>query len=147
MPLSKTKFDHRQVWLLARVIELPLVGKLSRGSYPFCHWGVLVTPLPESVIVDQLDSKKPSNDALELGTLYQLSRSPDNLNTLRISHPFLLSELCQDWHGRSWNRIGMTSMSHDRISTIGSPTSHYNLLTTSSSPDHPRTQKLRRNHK
>jgi hypothetical protein len=106
------------VWLFARIIVLPLVGRLSKGSYPLCHWGVLVTWLSEAEFVAYLENNARAK-ALELGTMYQLSRTTENQNTVRISSPFLLSELREEWSRPSWTRMGRTDMSQLRISEIG----------------------------
>jgi hypothetical protein len=106
-------------WLFARIIELPFVGRLSKGSYPLCHWGVLVTCLPVAEFVAHLENNARSNQAVELGTMYQLSRTTENQNIVRISCPFLLSELREEWSQPSWTRIGRTEMLQPQISEIG----------------------------
>jgi hypothetical protein len=107
------------VWLFARILELPLVGKLSKGSYPLCHWGVLVTELSAADLVGHLGTNVRSQQTVGLGTMYQLSRTAENQNILRISNPFLVSELREDWPKPFWTRMGRTDLSKDRISEIG----------------------------
>jgi hypothetical protein len=78
-----------------------------------------VTRLATEDVVGHLEGKARSKDAIELGTMYQLSRTSENLNTVRISSPFRLSELGEEWAKPSWSRVGKTNMSQDQISAIG----------------------------
>lgn len=119
MPQHSKDAVVSDVWLLARILEVPLLSRLSQGSYPLCHWGVLITSLPATQVSVNLNSKGRSENDVELGTLYQISRSKDNQNMLRVSGPFLLSELRTEWIRPSWSRVGRTTMTHDQISSLG----------------------------
>jgi hypothetical protein len=124
MSILASTTECRSVWLLAcplsRATFRPF-SSCSNGKYPFCHWGVLTTNASWAKITACLKMKQSSID-VELGTLYQLLRNGDGYpNTVRVSHPFTLSELHSEWRQVFGDYINTTSMSHKDIETTGSP--------------------------
>lgn len=123
VPQSSANADVCYVWLLARILEWRWLGVFSQGRFPLCHWAVLITNLPEAQVSDFLNSNKGrSENDVKLGRLYQISRTRDNQIELRISNPFLLSELRSEWTRPSSSLVGKTDMTHDQIDFLGSAT-------------------------
>lgn len=107
------------VCLLARSVNVPVVASLSKGSFPFCHWGVLVTEKSPETLTRLLEYNPDADVSTALGTLYQLQRTPEDENNHRVSQPFTISESSEEWPRLCWTRVGTTRISHDQIKAIG----------------------------
>jgi len=122
-----THSNHRQVYnvfLLARPpkqVRQIYSSKLCDDKYHLLHWGVLITKLPQSDIEMYLDNDNPFTHKIDvaLGTLYELSRSPDDEITVDFTPSITPAELCEDWFPRSAKFLGTTRSSHEQICIIG----------------------------
>ena len=104
----------------------------SRGKFPLCHWGVLVT---DSTSVDveslEIETRELGQTDDRLGVLWELQRTPSDKNTVNVVQPFMLSTLKEQWMDYSAKHIGTTVMSHDEIQRKGVNSSIFHLLTLS----------------
>jgi hypothetical protein len=123
----KQSGPRRSVWLLARVISLasmfsPLEWS-SHGKLHINHWAVLVTQLSNadiSVLSSATRQHWSQDEDPELGVLWELRRSSENISTLEITRPFRLSQVRKFWTLFSAMPLGVTSVCDDEIDHIGS---------------------------
>ena len=115
----------KNVWIFAKplsgasVIPTFITALISRGKFPLCHWGVLITHLT-SVDVERLEFRTgelgQGDDSF--GVLWELNRAPDDKNTVNVQ-PFTLLTLKNQWIKFSAKYIGTTTMNHDEIQREG----------------------------
>src|SRR5579859_652257 len=115
------KRRKRFVYVIARPTKVAgLLGGLSEGKFPLCHWGVLVSHL-------NLDALRIQNMMLQLGLdeverewgrLFELRRTEEGKNSVHIS-TFGVERLLTDWPHACIGYIGRTKVSDFGLSMKG----------------------------
>jgi hypothetical protein len=115
---------ERSVWLIARPIRFATIFGfqfVSHGTYPFCHWAVLVTSLDFEAIKSALTDTSAEKDDIQLGSLWRISRREDGTCPLDNIRPFCVSNAKDEWNVFSAEYIGKTLKSDDEIEYEGTP--------------------------
>jgi hypothetical protein len=92
---------------------------VSHGTYPFCHWAVLVTSLGFEDIKSALTDVSAEREDIQLGDLWRISRQEDGSCPLDNIRPFNVSNAKDEWSVFSAEYIGKTSKSDDEIECEG----------------------------
>ena len=94
----------------------------SHGKLQINHWAILVTERSNvdiQVLLNATRQRWPPEEDPELGVLWELRRSPDNISTLEITRPFRLSHVRTIWTPFSTIPLGTTFLSDDEIDYEG----------------------------
>ena len=113
---------ERSVWLIARPIRFATIFGfqfVSHGTYPFCHWAVLVTSLDFEAIKSALTDSTADRDDVQLGELWRISRREDGKGPLDNIRPFCVSNAKDEWSLFSAEYIGKTLKNDDEIEYEG----------------------------
>jgi len=113
---------ERSVWLIARPIRFATIfgfQYVSHGSYPFCHWAVLVTSLDFEDIKSTLTDASAEREDIQLGDLWRISRREDGKCRLDNVRSFCVSNAKDEWSIFSAEYIGKTSKSDEEIEYEG----------------------------
>ena len=118
------QFDHpaqqdppvRSLYVVARPIRT--MGRLklsflSDGSYPFCHWGLFISPHNENDLLQNMLQQSQSIDEAEypgLGTMVELQQTPQG-NKPNVVSDF---QICS-WEHAVFAFVGETEMSDEEI--------------------------------
>lgn len=114
------------VWLLTRPIKVvshlnftPLAD-FSVGKEYLHHWGILVSEMnildAQAILLRKVEYG--GNDATELRTLYELTRSQDSRNTVKTTRPFrteAIRTLRREWGFVDFQFVGETEYTHESI--------------------------------
>lgn len=124
----------RGVWVLARPLSwslrlLPLPSQTSDGVFPLCHWGILVTHLPEQMVKDIVaDSRaKRGYGAVNLGQLLELNRI-EHRSTLNLTEEFSSASFGHAWSVVSAQYVGETRMQKAEIWAEDTPLLRSSLI-------------------
>ena len=118
-PTSPAKPKH--VWLFARPHRSSFLKWVSYGGFDLHHWGVLVSDLSQvdlEVVLNGSGRAKTRYD-VELGTMYELYRTSQGKNVVRIGSPFLFSTLMENWLFYTGQFMGTTTLSDKAIADQG----------------------------
>ena len=117
---------ERSVWVFARPIQFATIlgfQFVSHGTYPFCHWGVLVTPLNfgtiKALLTETTQSTSTEDEDHILGDMWRLSRREENDNPVDVIRPFKLSNAREEWNLFSAECVGMTTKTDQEIEKEG----------------------------
>lgn len=117
---------ERSVWIFARPIRFATIlgfQFVSHGTYPFCHWGVLVTPLDfdtiEVLLTEPAQSTSTEDEDHILGDMWRLSRREENDNPVDVIRPFKLSNAREEWNLFSAECVGKTTKTDKEIEKEG----------------------------
>ena len=94
----------------------------SHGKFPLCHWGVLVTELSivdMKVLILCNGQRWSGLEDTELGVMWELNRTVENLNTVHVYRPFKKSTIRECWNTFSARYMGATEMANERIQLEG----------------------------
>ena len=114
----------RNVWLLARptshAVRFSYLAESSHGSFPLCHWGVLVTDLSLKTFPKVIQSEtSASQGSFLLGDLYELFQGERGNATANRTSPFLVNDLRRDWRMVSFKFVGTTLKTDTSIMAQG----------------------------
>jgi hypothetical protein len=115
------------VWFFARALSatdvLPALQSLSDGKFPFCHWGVLITTMDISEVMQAIETLRSNDinglDNMDFGTMYELFRGEGNINSVNISRPVSVKYLRSSWATFSARFAGRTTLSQENIERAG----------------------------
>lgn len=117
---------ERSVWIFARPIRFAtMLGFqfVSHGTYPFCHWGVLVTPLNFDImkvlLTEPTQSTSMEDEDHALGDMWRLSLREEKDNPVDVIRPFKLSNAKEEWNLFSTECVGMTNKTDEEIEKDG----------------------------
>ena len=128
--MDSTVSEHspiqRSVWIFARPIQFSTIlgfQLVSHGTYPFCHWGVLVTPLNfdtiKSLLTEPTELAAESADSFVLGDMWRLSRHEEEEHKVDIIRSFKLSDIKEQWNLFSTECVGETTKTDEEINQAG----------------------------
>ena len=122
---TSTNKSKRSVWIFARPIRFATIFGtqfVSHGTYPFCHWGVLVSPLNFETIKSLLTDPTSSSDGEDtvLGDMWSLSLREDVGEPVDVTRPFQLSNVTEQWGLFSTECVGTTELTDEEIQEAGS---------------------------
>ena len=123
----------RNVWLLARptshAMTFSYLAHSSHGSFPLCHWGVLVTELSLEMFPKVIQEKNSaSQGSFPLGDVYELFQGDRSCNTANRTSPFLVNDLQRDWPMVSFKFVGTTLKTDTSIMAQGCSTQRTTLI-------------------
>ena len=117
---------ERSVWIFARPIRFAtMLGFqfVSHGTYPFCHWGVLVTPLNfdtmKALLTEPTQSTSMEDEDHILGDMWRLSLREEKDNPVDVIRPFKLSNAREEWNLFSTECVGKTKKTDQEIEKEG----------------------------
>src|SRR5438046_1365573 len=117
---------ERSVWIFARPIRFATIlgfQFVSHGTYPFCHWGVLVTPLNfdtmKVLLTEPTQSTSGEDEDYILGDMWRLSLREENENPVDVIRPFKLSNAREQWNLFSAECVGKTKKTDEEIEKDG----------------------------
>jgi hypothetical protein len=110
----------RSVYIVARPITKAKewgIDSLSEDSFPFCHWGLLISPFDESGLQRHLsrEARKGCNsDLSQWGTLLELFNQAGRC-TVNVVEDFGVLPALEEWDYVLIRCVGRTEMSNDEI--------------------------------
>jgi len=111
------KRRRRNVYVIARPLDIATrfsLSFLSEGKLPLCHWGILVSNHGHDKIIRRWEAASQGeslNTNLALGTVFELRRTVENLNTVQTIKDFGRRELNSEWQVMTIKYVGKTSFS------------------------------------
>ena len=117
-----TVSNGRSVWLFTRPAgtgRIPIVVSALDGKHHLCHWGILITELSVVDAKAIIFRTRPQSEDIELGTMFELSRDFQDLNTVSVTAPFTIAMAREKWRPFSAMIIGETAMTDAEIESEG----------------------------
>src|SRR5438105_1676198 len=118
--------NAQSVWILARPLSacsvFPPFEWTSRGKYPLCHWGVLVSPLSvvdvKALLYAMRQTRHTTEDS-EIGIMWELEHHVGQLNTVNVTRPFTVSCARKFWNTFNAECVGGTTYNRTAIQAEG----------------------------
>jgi len=114
----------RSVYIVARPITKAKewgVDSLSQDSFPFCHWGLLISPFDEAGLqrnISRQARKGCSSDISRWGILLELFNQAGRC-TVNVVEDFGVFPALEEWDYVLMQSVGRTEMSDDELREHG----------------------------